>query len=74
MAIEVTMPIAPAPSTISGNGSFKNAIPMKASIASAQASRDFSARFDTLISASTTIASTAAFNPNRMPATTGKSP
>jgi hypothetical protein len=68
------MPIRPAPSTISGNGSFKSAIATKAATASPQARGDLSARFDTLISASTTIASTAAFSPNSTPATTGRSP
>ena len=46
----------------------------KAATASATIGQPLSARFETLISASSTTASTAAFSPNSRPCTSGTSP
>jgi hypothetical protein len=66
--------MAAAATMIKGNGTAKKAIAANAAMAIATAAGPFSARLETLRSASATMARTAAFNPNRMPCTTARSP
>ncbi len=63
-----------APSTIAGNGTFRNAIATKAATARPTATGPLSARRATLSNASSTTASTAAFSPNSSPCTNGTWP
>ncbi len=64
-------PIRAAPITISGNGSARKKMPIKAAAAIATSNPVFSARRPIRISASTTITSTAALIPNSAPSISG---
>jgi hypothetical protein len=67
-------PMIPAAITISGKGTLKKKIPIKANAASTSIGRLFSARLPTRCTACNTIASTAAFRPRNKAVTTGMLP
>ena len=64
----------PAVITISGKGTLKKKVPVKAKAASTSIGRLFSARPPTRCTACSTIASTAAFRPRSKAVTTGTLP
>ena len=67
-------PMRAALRTINGNGMSKKKMPMNAAAASRRRALFFSARLPMRTTASTTIASTAAFNPKNRAATAGTLP
>ena len=67
-------PMIPAVMTISGKGTLKKKMPIKANAASTSIGRLFSARLPTRCTACSTIASTAAFRPRYKAVMTGTLP